>query len=495
MAFVLVLLSGTALADSTPMRNLGPGFQPVYSSKVRMESERIDIALHREAGGWLDRPVAADVRVRFHFVPAADETMDAGFPLQVPLKQRSEAYIGAADFSVTVAGVPLPYEKRKATFDGEESDWALWHLDFRRGQPLDLEVRYNISVGGSTKHADRDLKLTYILQTGKFWDGTIGRAEAYLTADRPLKAEDIRPNTTPGYSYKDGALAWEWRDLEPDFDLQVAMKNAWWLDEPAELQALLDKQPFAREDLRRVQAGISSLYLGNDGYNWAPVRDGRLSGEAANAMLPQVFERSAAFLKANPGDWELRQNDLRLLAGAVFGPGNPGLITRYVTALRDYRRDGGPAFPGDTPDSWARLAGMTYESDAGPEVRQAALSEVVRQMPADFAGEVSARSWTTRTLDPYGSGSVPPALADDLLAVALKRVRPAAPDVPSPAAAPATSEPATASPTGPAAAVPEMPATVAGGRPAWLPVAGAGVLGLLVVLAGGWWWWRKRSAS
>ena|GEM_PF-4983704 len=349
LAIAIVVAPGrTAMADSAPVRSAGPGFQPVYSSKVRMEGERIDIFLHRrDENGAFARAIAADVTVHFHFVPTADESMDAGFPLQAPLKQQSNYRLAAENFGVTVQGTTLPFERRQVTLDGETSEWAIWHLDFKQGKPLDLEVRYRMAAGGSYKHADAPLGLAYVLQTGRFWDGSIGQADVLLRAERPLKATDLMVGTTPGHAFKDGQFRWQWRDLEPAFDLQVLLQNPWWLDLPADLAVLLEKRPFGREHVLQAAAGLFSLYEGSDWYAWAPVRDGRLSGQAANALMPQVLKNLDPLLTENPGDWELRQLQIRLLSAGEStrdGGRDPDVRQRYEAAVQTYLRDGGPAF-------------------------------------------------------------------------------------------------------------------------------------------------------
>lgn len=160
--FILAALPGLALADAAPLTPVGPNFQPIGQTQVRMENEK----------------------------------MTAGFPLHASVQKENFYATRVQGFQVKVGGQPVPHEERRADYYGEPRDWAVWQLDFKKGQPLDLEVRYHFDVYGRGKGGDGDLYLTYILDTGAYWAGTIGKADAVVTFDRPVRKE-VSGDRTP----------------------------------------------------------------------------------------------------------------------------------------------------------------------------------------------------------------------------------------------------------------------------------------------------------
>ncbi len=412
LGLLVWLVPSAALADAAPVLAVGPGLQPVATTKVRLESERIELSIsHRDY--W---DLSGAVRVQFHFMPTADETLEVGFPLWAG--RQIDMNMGRLDeFAVMRNGTALPYEERQVTFEGKAAPWAMWKLHFQKDVPLDLEVTYrwsHLSLAG--KRANAPIYLAYVLKTGAFWAGTIGRAEAVLTMDRPIRAEDVLA-APAGWALKDGVVRWEWRDLEPDFDMELQVANAYWLDLPEEVNLLLSKPSLERNELLRLAELMMALYRGaGRDETWAPVRGGRLSGQVAMELQPKVVERFHQALQANPRDGELRERLLAMLLRSTFTYDDQ-LQGRWVftglDSLRAYLEERG-----------------VLTGDAGLLQRWAA--ETTQPMlPSQFESEAAARQWAEAPFARLPSGGLAEELRAAVLRSALDRVRPA-PAAPAP---------------------------------------------------------------
>jgi hypothetical protein len=491
---ILVASVRPALGDSAPMATIGPHLQPLASTTVRMEQERVEIHLRRDLArptdfGW---SAVAEYRIWFRFVPSADEEMTVGFPLFVIDQESRLDGAPVREMKVEVDGQEVATQRRQAAYGkdtyGSESDWAIFPVTFRRGQPLEMVVTYAMPVSPFGKTWASDFWVAYVLRTGVFWAGSIGRAEVVLTMDKPIREEDIRIGdqrraTTPGWTLADGGLRWIWEDVEPDFDLSLVMANAYWLDTAQDIQALLEKGVSDRDTLLRVLGGTLGLFVG-DGRSgmWMKVRGDVSSEKAGEVVLPGVLLLAEAHVAAHPADWEVREQYLWLLReSAVHQSAEAPILlsedrlARFLREMNRYTADGGPASYLSNSRPWL-LPALRAHSWTGDT--QAAIAAVLTdEMYYSFSTEAQARDWVAENAGQALLG----AHADALLAEALRRVKP--PEPPAPAAA--------APVTPPAQAEEPAPSEPRSGLPPWSIWSG----GLLVLLVAGALAYRKRRRT
>lgn len=423
---LLAALPGRALADAAPLRTMGPSLQPVGETRVRMENERIEIRLRRGSSGnpW---QLEADVQVLFRFLPGADEQMEAGFPLQP--RPRTPGQDGAVirDFSVTSGGVTLPHQVKRVDWEGVSTDWAVWHLSFRKGQAQEVVVRYRMPVEPQAKGPWGDLRLDYVLRTGAFWTGTIGRAEAILRSERPILPEDLMAGTTPGWQLQDGAVYWEWRDLEPDFDLQVATRNPFWLDLASELEPLLAKPNRTVDETLRLALWFNLIYEAyrGSGYHYL-LRDGRKAGQWADTHVDEFISQLSAAVQENPGHEDLKLYHRWLVTNSwvEHGPDGPVLrsaerLRRYLDLVKDDPPDAGDRAVRNAYDFARTIYMVTPETD----LRQRALERLLGLMPAAFQDEAAVTAWMPRR--DYQPAGVELEIEADIRKVARERTTPA----------------------------------------------------------------------
>lgn len=485
IAALLALAPGVALADVAPLVPAGPTLQPVAETSVRMESEHIEIRVYQKEPDpkWFIRPLEASVKVTFRFVPGADEVQEIGFPLGVTLPDNGMMTVRVENFGASVGGKSLPVQQRRVTWDGRTDDWAVWRMEFRRGEPVDLEVTYTMPVHPFGKTEAADLWILYILRTGRYWDSTIGKATARFRLDRPIRAEDLRPDRdmTAGWVLKDGALHWEQHEFEPDFDLTVRMANAFWLDHPADMERLIRQESLSRMELLEAAYGVMRLLQG-DGRLGSPmpVRGGE-SDEAGMNLFPLLEPRLSAAVAQTPEDWELRETYLRALYSAAWAIDvegarlrDPLLYRTFLARAAEYRRDGGPELEGPVFLPWTVMDTVSMEVD---EALAADLLGYTREtMPSRFSSEEAARTWVAGAMGRGGQRhpSIPESLVAALTADAISRAVPAEPGAVAqkPGGAPApVSSPTAGSPS------PEKEGSGAG----WLPWAAAALLSAAAV--------------
>jgi len=437
---LLLALVPPVWGDSAPMASVGPGVEPMDSTTVRLAEERIEIHLSRDQSGPLrpSRDAVGDFRVWFRFEPEADEEMTVGFPLFIYDLERSIFGARIEDLRVEVDGREVPVEIRESSYgkenpDADPAEWAVYPVRFRAGQPLEMVVRYRMPVAGYGKGFGAPFWVSYVLRTGAHWAGPIGRVEAVITMDRPIREEDIVAQdalrtTTPGWVLEDGALRWVWEDVEPDFDLYLVLKNPYWLDLHRDARATLDAGVAAQVEVLRVLGATQSLFEADEIGQTSPLRDGLTPLEAAEALLPDVLTAARAYLGDHPGDAEVREAYFSLLQQASLVPRYDG--QQWVTALRSEERLAYTlaeltrfARGGDLPGyllSWRPWthAGLT-DYPWQPETQEAIAAFLAAVMPASFDTAQAAEEWvSTNAGNALAAGH-----AEDLLAQARERVR------------------------------------------------------------------------
>lgn len=428
LSFLLLPLASPArvMADAAPLRTLGPTLQPVAETRVRMESERIEISLRP---GPVKRPweVEAEVQVLFRFLPEADEKMEAGFPLQPRPRTAGQDSAPIRDFAVRAGGADLPHQVRRVEWDGVSSDWAVWPLSFRKGEVQEVLVRYTVPVEPQGKGPWGEMSLDYILRTGAYWAGPIGRAEAIVRSARPILPDDLTAATTAGWQLQDGALYWDWRDLEPDFDLSVRFRNPFWLDLPGELEPLLAKPTRTPDETLRLAVWFIQIYDNHRGGYDYPVRGGRKAGEWADQHVDRFLDDLYRSAHSGTGDSEL-QLLYRLLtvnAWVEYGAGGP--VLRSPDRLRRYL-DLMKAEPVGTGEGAVRdayyFARTIYTVTPDRELRERALDRLLGLMPASFANAAAVTAWLPKR--EYTPAGVEVDLEADIRKVARERIQPAA---------------------------------------------------------------------
>jgi len=234
LALVLMEPPRPALADSAPMQAVGRSVVPAESTVVAMDWEEVTIQVKHDPEAYLNRGYEpgslyrAEVTADFGFVNPGPgvEGILVGFPLGL-MASESQAYWSAtvSDFQVYVGASEAAWEKREVYHPSDLGDyepWAVWNMGFPPGETL-VRVRYSIPL--DVYRVEHPLRLWYVLSTGSRWAGPIGSATIRVSTEVEIQEADVLEGTTPGWRVIQGDLVWDYRDLEPGFDLEVVLEN------------------------------------------------------------------------------------------------------------------------------------------------------------------------------------------------------------------------------------------------------------------------------
>jgi len=438
MLLLLLTAVPAALGNSAPLAATGSQVTPMDSTTVRLAEERIAIRLRRDVSGSSEYnwDAIGEFSIRFRFEPEADEELAVGIPLSTVGLDSAVEGVPVENLRVEVDGQEVPVEIRESAYGGQEPgadpvDWAVFPVAFRTGRPLEMTVSYRVPVKPQGRGLGGPLWVACALRTGAHWAGAIGRVEAVLTMDVPIRQEDIRTqddlgSTTPGWVLEDGTLHWVWAAVEPDFDLHVVLENPYWLDSGSDIRAMLDAGTSDRTALLRVLDGTRAL-IGTD----TPLRGGVTAYETAGELLPAAMDAAESYLADHQEDGGVRDLYLLLLRDATIGwayaEPAPVMVlrsqSRLAHALRTAVRFGNqPELP-DHILTWRPWTAASLQAEPWhPETQQAIAEFLAAVMPPSFASAAAAREWVTAN----AGTALRSAQVEELVAAALARVPQAA---------------------------------------------------------------------
>lgn len=108
----------------------------------------------------------------------------------------------------------------------QSSGWMVWEMAFAPKQERKVEVTYRTQYRGSNRPTLLGSGgFQYILKTGAFWDGPIGRALVDLEFGEGLTPANLARTSPDGWVKTERGLRWDWKDLEPTFDIELEVKT------------------------------------------------------------------------------------------------------------------------------------------------------------------------------------------------------------------------------------------------------------------------------
>ncbi|MHB1458669.1 MAG: hypothetical protein ACYC0V_17310, partial [Armatimonadota bacterium] len=217
LSVILLLMSVCAYADDGFMGSIGGSAEQILSSKIRMVREDVDakLLLGKDSRNY------AHVRCRFVFKnngPAIGVRM--GFP------EKGETYRNKStlkNFRSSVNGKPVKTKfiiGSKHEFNRYYYGWHVKDVYFDKGETKIVIDEYDCLLGGDISGSR---SFSYILKSGKTWDGTIGKA--VITVDLGDYASVFNVKS---YTYKinrrvDNKLIWNLTEIEPEEDIGLTL--------------------------------------------------------------------------------------------------------------------------------------------------------------------------------------------------------------------------------------------------------------------------------
>ncbi len=305
LAVVLALPRLGAWANAAPPEAAGGGNPgPDNRTQVRMVREQVRLRLNPQG----DRAAVEGVYVMQNQGEQA-ENLQVLYPLrflftQCEGQEIQNLRVWVDDRQVTtqrIEGQPRPQGCEAPT------PWAAFPVTFPPGQEVTLRVQYEQAAWGYPPY----LVVTYILETGAGWYGTIGEADIAVRLPYPASEETIPlspdfwgygQGTTPNARLEGDTVRWLFQNLEPtsqDNIFLLYLRPDYWQEIQRRRQAVRDR-PKDGEAWGFLGLAIKkALLLPGAGY---PMRFDDPGAQKLIQEALQAYER-AVQLKPRDADW------------------------------------------------------------------------------------------------------------------------------------------------------------------------------------------------
>lgn len=215
LGFSLLMVPVIAFADIAPGPHRYPPINreivwPITNEQIIMESE--DVLLEKRNNSFY-------VECTFVLHNTGDDIkLLMGFPAFTNQKKTQPSAI--KNFTVIIDDGKIPIELKDCKPDKAVSKVSFkkayfWNTNFKKGERKTIKNTYKFSI----LHLTNGLKeIGYILTTGAFWQGNIGKAVINVKGIHPLSVSSIFPG---GYKIEDKTILWDLKDFEPDSDVKI----------------------------------------------------------------------------------------------------------------------------------------------------------------------------------------------------------------------------------------------------------------------------------
>jgi len=216
------ILSIPAYCDIAPVRGIGSTIVPINNDQVVMLSEDVTIRVIDSQKSRF-KPVR-DLLVEANFIlkNTGDETeLEMGFPFPAPSK-KNPYYFKPSNFDVLLNGKKAKFSDKECK-EGDFSLWYHWKVKIPEKETLVVTIRYRYfsSQPYTESWYDPYHYSRYLLSTGKYWKGPIGKIKFYL--DYNPDEIDIYRASPDNYYHRYGRLEWRWINHEPEKDISFEM--------------------------------------------------------------------------------------------------------------------------------------------------------------------------------------------------------------------------------------------------------------------------------
>ena len=340
MLWALVMASPSRVAaNAAPPEAAGGGNPgPEAGTPVRMVRERVEITLTKDG-----RRASVEGVYVMQNTGSQEERLQVLYPLSLFFMQCEGEEI--RNLRVWVNDIPAKVQRIQGEPRGEYCDqptfWAAFPVAFPPGAEVTLRVQYEQKTWGFSPY----LVLTYLLETGAGWYGTIGEAEILVHLPYPATPETVvlsedfwgyGRGTTPGARLEESTVRWVFRDLEPTQDDNIF---------------LLFLEPQAWQEIQRRRQEVKQRP--NDGEAWGflglaikkalllpgPGYPMRFQDQGAQALLQEGLQAYARAVTLKPQDADWHYGYGQLLALAASETQDPAQRAAYLEqAVREFQQ-------------------------------------------------------------------------------------------------------------------------------------------------------------
>ncbi|MFZ5633808.1 MAG: protease complex subunit PrcB family protein, partial [Bacillota bacterium] len=117
--------------------------------------------------------------------------------------------------------------------------WWTWEVPFEAGETREVRNTYWVK---NHYWSNGQVLAGYILTTGSYWKGPIGKARVVFRFEGVLPGDlvQIFPET---YRFEGNDLVWEWTGLEPQEDIEIIFNTRRWPETPVKREVVGEKYP------------------------------------------------------------------------------------------------------------------------------------------------------------------------------------------------------------------------------------------------------------
>lgn len=229
-------ISGCVWSDDSPLMYYGRTVRPMSDVPVRMVSETVNISFD---------DTTAFVECHFTFNnEGLKDTLLVGFP-------NYERNLPLRDFRSWVDGTEVPVARIQGDSTWvpntywEECSWQTFPVLFNSpGKTTEITNRYWAPLAAEDYFSLANHTCLYVLQTGSYWEGTIG--EATVTAHLENIPRDRIMSLSPeGYQWVGDTVVWRFENFEPKYedDIRIRLVPIVLYERMKEADELLNKDP------------------------------------------------------------------------------------------------------------------------------------------------------------------------------------------------------------------------------------------------------------
>jgi len=212
----LFCFSTPAWTDQARLYRQGETVRPINDNHVEMTAEEVFVSVGEESSTF-------DCRFTFKNT-GPDQTVLMGFP-EIELPKWVSGDPALHDFQAFIDGTPVAVKKEKAE-SSQKSEYQNIEISYSSFWAMEVpfkanEIKEVRNIYRVTNHRDVSNNICYILKTGSYWKGPIGKIRIVFHFENnmpPCEITRIIPGT---YHFEGDDLVWEWTDLEPGGDINI----------------------------------------------------------------------------------------------------------------------------------------------------------------------------------------------------------------------------------------------------------------------------------
>lgn len=208
------VISLPAFAVERQSSGVGACIIPLNNEKIQMVSQKVYLRVieNDTLSPTFVRNILIDAEYEF-YNPGKETTVEMGLPYP-RYAEKDKGYSRPWNFEVIVGKKAVDFDERDISIDKFRTFYT-WKASIPQNRTVKVILRYRISASLDKDNGTQDpcFNSAYIMETGKFWQGTIEATE--IVADYSPVYVDLYKASPGNYETRYGQLAWKWKDYTP----------------------------------------------------------------------------------------------------------------------------------------------------------------------------------------------------------------------------------------------------------------------------------------